>query len=356
MSTRRLWLFRCAAFGGSLLVSSGTGWLAWYGLAPSGSERAQAAFDAACQALPETSRIVLREAGYARDERLVLTANFDSTLIFSGRVMERDELRGYRLRPSQENLWTLLPGFPHQLLLPDTPQVRDAMAQAGLTATAHERVNSHGCRGADWDDPEQYQFRVLLLGDSFVQGILVEEPAIVSTRLEEKLQRLTGLRTLVANAGVIGYSTEQEYYTLVEQTEAVRPHAVVLCLFANDVGHNHQAILRGERAAADWDSARHWLGRCATLCRQESVQFMVAVVPERAQASSRLSRLHYQHALERVTAPLGIYVVDPWERFLARRDAGLWLEDDAHFSPAGHDLFAETLAEHLEVWARQLAA
>jgi hypothetical protein len=65
----------------------------------------------------------------------------------------------------------------------------------------------------------------------------------------------------------------------------------------------------------------------------------------------RAVRINYQHRLESITSRLGIYLIDPDERFLARRTDPLWLAGDAHFAPSGHTLFAHVLAEHLRLWA-----
>ena len=119
---------------------------------------------------------------------------------------------------------------------------------------------------------------------------------------------------------------------------------------ANDVHRDQHAVFRRQGTAGDWTSARRWLERCVSYCRAHGVAFLVAVIPDRSQMAARSMRLRYHYRLEAIAAELGIYLIDPDERFLCHRLDDLWLEGDDHFAPAGHLLFAEVLADHIERW------
>ncbi len=71
------------------------------------------------------------------------------------------------------------------------PPGREAFLQRTEYRT-HIRINSHGLRGPEvaYDKPDGVR-RVLLLGDSFVEGYTVEEPATVGRLLQDAL-RATG--------------------------------------------------------------------------------------------------------------------------------------------------------------------
>lgn len=73
-------------------------------------------------------------------------------------------------------------------------------------------------------------FRVLALGDSFVFGSGGVAP---SERLTERLQSISP-NLEVINAGVPGYSTDQEYLLLKSDGPAYRPDMVLVCMYAND--------------------------------------------------------------------------------------------------------------------------
>jgi len=95
----------------------------------------------------------------------------------------------------------------------------------------YERINSHGQR-----DPERSLAkpggvkRVLLLGDSVVEGHGVRE---VDT-LSQQLERLLGAGFEVLNFGVSGYCTKAEIELLATKGLAFAPDQVVLLFVGND--------------------------------------------------------------------------------------------------------------------------
>jgi len=114
--------------------------------------------------------------------------------------------------------------------------------RAGARATYHRReyttevaINAHGLR-----DPERDYaappgtFRVLALGDSFVEGYTVPDAETVARVLERTIAA-PGCPAEVLNAGHAAYSTDQEY--LFHRDEGVKYHAQVVLLFFyyNDV-------------------------------------------------------------------------------------------------------------------------
>ncbi len=70
---------------------------------------------------------------------------------------------------------------------------------------------------------------VVLLGDSFVQGYYLFDREIIGTRLSQRAE------VNVVNAGVGGYSTDQEYVLLTQVLEEERPSWVVLLFSVNDL-------------------------------------------------------------------------------------------------------------------------
>ncbi len=100
-------------------------------------------------------------------------------------------------------------------------------------------INQHGLR--DHDYPEQRvegMERVLVLGDSFTWGFGVEQEQIFTEVIEKSEQDLE-----VINAGVSGYSPDQELIWLREQGMHFQPDLVLLVLSGNDVWGNHQEVI-----------------------------------------------------------------------------------------------------------------
>ena len=98
-------------------------------------------------------------------------------------------------------------------------------------------INAHGLR----DIPHAYEprpgsFRIVVLGDSFMEAWGVELADSMPRRLE---QGLASKSAEVINLGVRGYGTAQEYLFLKEEGLKYRPDLVVLAFFSgNDLRNN----------------------------------------------------------------------------------------------------------------------
>jgi hypothetical protein len=97
------------------------------------------------------------------------------------------------------------------------------------------RINSLGLRGGEVSrsKPEGVK-RVLVLGDSFVFGLGVDEDNLFTTHLEKLLNRSPDKRHEVLNLGVSGYSTDQEYILFQELGLRLSPDVVILVVCDND--------------------------------------------------------------------------------------------------------------------------
>jgi hypothetical protein len=125
-----------------------------------------------------------------------------------------DSLLGWAHKPGQEGTF-------------ETPQFHTFV-----------RINENGLR----DSPHSYERqndmeRILVLGDSFAWGYGVEESERFSQLLEQSLD------VEVINAGVSGYSTDQEL--LWYQSEGIKYETdlVILVLAGNDVGDNDRELV-----------------------------------------------------------------------------------------------------------------
>lgn len=79
--------------------------------------------------------------------------------------------------------------------------------------------------------------RVLVVGDSFVEAYSVERDQGVTRRLEA-LAGESGCPMDVVNAGVHGYSTDQEALWYVREAEPLGADVVVIAAYYNDLLHN----------------------------------------------------------------------------------------------------------------------
>lgn len=95
------------------------------------------------------------------------------------------------------------------------------------------QTNSAGLRNVDEIDPDA--LRILAIGDSFTYGMYVHNQETFPARLEEILNQRMADRVQVLNAGVPGYTIEDQLEYLREKGLALEPDVVILGSYTNDV-------------------------------------------------------------------------------------------------------------------------
>jgi lysophospholipase L1-like esterase len=137
----------------------------------------------------------------------------------------------------------------HQRLFVEYDSVRgwrNVPSAAGDYVTEEYRVrleyNARGIRGPQrpYAKPP-HTYRIVVLGDSFVEGYMVPIEARVTEVLERQLNRgQSGPRVEVIALGTAGYSTDQELLWLESEGVRYEPDLVVAMFYANDVWYNAQ--------------------------------------------------------------------------------------------------------------------
>jgi lysophospholipase L1-like esterase len=134
--------------------------------------------------------------------------------------------------PERDRFWKYdsLLGWAHQTGqegIFETPQFRTVV-----------RINEKGLRDRSHSYERQNDIgRILVLGDSFAWGYGVEESERFSQLLEKSLN------VEVINAGVSGYSTDQELLWYKNEGIKYDTDFVILVLAGNDVGDNDQQLV-----------------------------------------------------------------------------------------------------------------
>lgn len=111
--------------------------------------------------------------------------------------------------------------------------------QRGIYETSESRtfvnINSKGLRDKEYPYKRiPGEKRVLVLGDSFTYGLGVNQQEIFTEVLENQLKD-----TEVINAGVMGYSTDQELLWFKEEGVKYKPDLVILVVCGNDIPMNN---------------------------------------------------------------------------------------------------------------------
>lgn len=112
--------------------------------------------------------------------------------------------------------------------------------------------NSGGMRDREHAlDKRTEVFRILLLGDSFMEALQVPFEAALPSLLETDLAKRTGRKVEVINAGVSGWGTDDELRYLTEYGLRYSPDLVVVAMtLHNDISDNlreHWHTVRGGR-------------------------------------------------------------------------------------------------------------
>jgi len=101
----------------------------------------------------------------------------------------------------------------------------------------HVQINSLGLRDREhtYDKPPG-TFRILVLGDSFTEGIEVPLEQVFPVRLEECLDERVSSEIEVINAGMSGYAPGDELLFFVHEGVKYRPDLVLVAVYAhNDI-------------------------------------------------------------------------------------------------------------------------
>lgn len=110
---------------------------------------------------------------------------------------------------------------------------------------ANVSTNTHGWRSPEVSfEKADDVYRILVLGDSFIAAVQVEDDQTFSSKLMLALNSAgLGQKVEVINFGVPSFGTDQEYLALKHFGAAYDPDLVVLALYAqNDIKNNYEVI------------------------------------------------------------------------------------------------------------------
>jgi hypothetical protein len=131
-----------------------------------------------------------------------------------------------QLQRDDRVLYRLVPGVEHVAVLP--------AIDGG--AVIRYRINNQGFRGAELARPGE-SMRVLVYGDSFIQGDYSPTEETFTEQLKGRFARKTGKSIEVVNAGVIGYGPDQELRRMETELPTLKPNLVIVAIYAgNDFG------------------------------------------------------------------------------------------------------------------------
>ncbi len=311
-------------------------------------------------------RRLMLYAGLDPEHGLIRWGNYNLTLLLPSSVFEADERgRSYRLRPDTRSIWlrnlTLQNGVLMFFLVPDRPELAEVIkgTPAIPVESSRQTTNSWGLRGPEPDS--EAPLRGIVLGDSFMQGMFIGDRETPPECLRRYLEDHFKERVSILNTGVMGYSPEQYYYSLVDFADRFRPHFVVVSVFTNDFGDIHQVATRGR---GDWGEGKYWLDKIARFCLSREWPHVFVPVPYEPNMLGRRRSGYYPGTLSNSLEINSTMFLDPTDDFInahlerviegkrrGRRPRGCPLFNgeipDGHFSTAGSEVWAASVGRRL---------
>jgi lysophospholipase L1-like esterase len=217
-----------------------------------------------------------------------------------------------------------------------------------------QNTNSWGCRGPE---PNlSAPVRIMVLGDSMMQGALVSDEQTPPQQLRRHLEAELKCEVSVLNTGHLGYSTEQYFHTLRAFEKVFDPHYVVLSFCANDFGDM--------TSEANWRETAGWLGGITDLQRRAGWHLLVVPAPSEQDLLGPRELHLFPGRVTRIFKDQGREYFDPLDQFadeqirlqneevrrrlpLSSPLYNLHLMGDRHFSPRGADFWAKLVASRL---------
>ena len=278
-------------------------------------------------------------------------ADFSRGIALSRQLYEPVEMFGrsrFRPRPGvtviNALVWTGL-GY-RGLAIPGTSDLRAALERCEVPYRIEFRTDARGFKPTG-GGPEDAAARVVFLGDSFTEGLWVAPEATFASRFADHARK-RGRPVAPLNLGVNGYGALEMHWLLERYAGELAPSLVVANLFPNDVGPDAAAVIRGRGTSSRaYRRLFSHLAAMVALARTGGFRFAVALVPTREQVARRGAAAVFQERVTSWCESIDVPCLDPR---IALRETGAraaYFPWDPHFTPAGHDRYAEFLADAL---------
>jgi len=121
------------------------------------------------------------------------------------------------------------------------PNLNTVRITAGKLHIRYE-INSKSIRGPEYSyEKAGNEYRILILGDSFTEGFMVEFDNLFSEVLKRTLNNKSQEKFYeVINAGTSGWSTDQELIYFQTEGKRYNPDLTILMFYENDITYNNR--------------------------------------------------------------------------------------------------------------------
>jgi lysophospholipase L1-like esterase len=256
--------------------------------------------------------------------------------------------RRYAYRPNLKKLGfrTGAGGFHWNMETEDTQAIRGALAGLDTRFMVTASYDADGFRRVDAGGESDCQVRALFLGDSFTDGLWVDDRDTFVSAFGHVARDRSGVRVCPVNAGVNGYGPLEESWVLEHGFEpAGRPRVVFVMFFANDVDSDYDAVIGGRLAGSDerWVAALAYLEAMVRFAAARGATLVLAAIPPAEQVYGGGSQQHYQDVLRDFARRENIRFVNLIDALTSLDAHAFYWDWDPHFTPRGHRVVAEAL-------------
>ena len=264
------------------------------------------------------------------------------------RELDMDGVQKYAYKPNIRKLGFVTGSGAMQWRMEavDTPGLRDVLSELDTTFLVHASYDENGFRHVDRAVTEGCQRRVLFLGDSFTDGLWVDDGDTFANVYGHIARDRSGVGVCPVNAGVNGYGSFEERFVLEHEFDAAgRPSLIFVMYFPNDVDQDYDAVVNGTLDDVDrlWTDSLVDVRRMHRFAAEHGSTLVLAAIPPSEQLFARAPQTHYQDILREFAANEGVMFVNLYDGLLVHDPHPLYWPWDPHFTPAGHRAVAELL-------------
>jgi hypothetical protein len=228
----------------------------------------------------------------------------------------------------------------------DTPAIRAALHDLDTPFMVAASYDGLGFRQGDADLAAGCSARALFLGDSFTDGLWVDDTNTFVNVYGRLVRERTGVALCPVNTGVNGYGPSEEAYVLEHYFDQTgRPAFVFVMFFPNDVDADYDAVMKGTLPDRDrrWRDSLDQIARIKRFVSARGSRLVLAAIPPAEQVVDHGPQEHYQNVLRAFSEQQGIQFVNLIDRLTTPEARTLFWDWDPHFTPRGHRAVAEAL-------------
>ena len=167
-------------------------------------------------------------------------AEFYLKIKYNNNLKKHSNLKNFMSSPRNyhpEYGWNLKKNYEFFYLTDDNMIVRRVTNNLGLASGYDNNINSN-------------DYRILVLGDTFTEGLGVNTEESWPSQLQNIVENNLGKKIEIYNAAVAGYNLDQYYFRLRELNEKIKPNLILIGFSTAtdfyDVGRDNKYFIYGK--------------------------------------------------------------------------------------------------------------